>query len=200
MLATSEVTNGLCRPCHKRELLRVQKSSKPPPDDEGVDVLSPGLAHSLARGLMSESWYWDVCDDNSPFGNDTGADTLEAYRYWRASDDRPSAPQEFLSQLLARWQVRDCDWDLLDDKRLREELRENYFHVLTRDDAVVSLAFAQLMLEGAVERSILERARAALVRQRLPAVMTCRGWSNGDERIARLEQMLYSLDQAQPIG
>jgi uncharacterized protein YfeS len=111
-----------------------------------------------------------------------------------------STPFEFLSQLLARWQVRNCDWHVLDDERLREELRENRFHVLTRDDAVVSLAFAQLMFDGAVERSILERARAALLRQRLPAVMTCRGWSNENERLERLERMLQSLDRAPPVG
>src|SRR6186713_3291869 len=34
--------------------------------------LSPEVAHPNARRLMKAEYFWDICDDDSPFGNDTG--------------------------------------------------------------------------------------------------------------------------------
>ena len=47
--------------------------------------LSPEVAHANARRWMKAEYFWDICDEGSPFGNDTGADTLEFFRELQGS-------------------------------------------------------------------------------------------------------------------
>lgn len=155
--------------------------------------LAPGNAHPNARRLLRADFYWDVTDENSPFGNDSGWDTLEFYRAWiEESDD----DEDFLHQLFDEWGV---DWEAaqsIPDAGLANRLEEEEFDILTHDDVVIALAFAQLVLAGNMERHASALAARALQRQALPEVIAFRGWSDAAERRSRCAQMLQVVQSA----
>jgi uncharacterized protein YfeS len=155
------------------------------PDDDWE--LSPEVAHLNARRLLKEPFFWDICDDDSPFGNDTGADTLEFYRAWiEESDD----DEDFLHQLFDQWEV---DWERAEsipDDDLNDRLEEEHYGILTYDDVVIATAFAQLVLEGNISRDVAARATRALRRQSRPEVIAFRGWTDARERADRCALML----------
>ena len=155
--------------------------------------LSPENAHPNARRLLKSDFYWDVSDEDSPFGNDTGADTLEFYRAWiEESDD----DEDFLHQVFDEW---DVDWEsaaAIPDGELADRLEDENFDILTYDDVVIATAFAQLVLAGNTEQDMAALAMRCLKRQSLPEVIAFRGWSDPAERKARCEEMLDVMQAA----
>lgn len=146
--------------------------------------LTPDTAHPNARRLLKDDFYWDVTDENSPFGNDTGADTLAFYRAWiEESDD----DEDFLHQLFEEW---DVDWEAA------QANPDGALDSFTYDDAVIAVAFAQLVLEGNTSRDIAALASRALRRQALPEVIELRGWVDPAERNERCARMLQVVQGA----
>lgn len=160
-------------------------------DDEWE--LSPQNSHPRAARLLADQFYWDPADDNSPFGNDTGADTLALFREWRKRNAR-SAPLDFLNELLGGWGVADGGWDAVGPARVRRLLEEDEYSLIVRDDAVIALAFGQLLLEGVIDGETRRRALSALRRQAQPAVVEHRGWDDPEGRTGRLAKMAGVLE------
>jgi uncharacterized protein YfeS len=44
--------------------------------------LDPSRVSPRVRAILREQFFWDFCDENSPLGNDTGADAGEYYYDW----------------------------------------------------------------------------------------------------------------------
>jgi uncharacterized protein YfeS len=87
------------------------------------------------------------------------------------------------------------DWDVLDENQIRRLLdADNGFAVLTRDDFIVGLAFAQLLLEGTVDPTVKSRALAALARQGTELVLTFRGCGGEDARRKQLAEFRRILE------
>ena len=160
-------------------------------DDEWE--LSPDVAHPNARRLMKAEFYWDVTDEDSPFGNDTGWDTLEFFRAWIRSSDEED---DFLDELFEEWEVDRELAESLPDERLGRQLEEDHYDILTYDDVVIAVAFAQLVLEGNTSRDMAAAASRSLKRQLTPAVMEFRDWSDAAERRERCEDMLRVMKSA----
>src|SRR5712692_7374128 len=95
--------------------------------------VTPETAHPRARQLLGDSNVWDYGDEDSPLGNDTGADTFAAYLDFR--NNQPlGAVQEFIREQLASVGVPDTDWDLLDEGSLQGSRNaDRGFGLLTRD-------------------------------------------------------------------
>src|SRR5580692_5395575 len=110
-------------------------------------------AHSKARTLLNKAFYWDDSEADSPLGNETGRDTATSYREW-CSDKRRAGVRRFLEQLMQGWALADTDWDVLDIERLQSQLQQDAFQILTRDDMVIGLAFAQMILEGKIDPEV----------------------------------------------
>ena len=155
--------------------------------------LSPEVAHPNARRLMKAEYFWDICDDDSPFGNDTGADTLEFFREHLESkgDD-----EQFLDDILEEWGVDRETAESASDADLKQALEDGHFHILTYDDVVVALAFAQLVFRGKTTKAASAAAVRALKRQALPEVIEFRGWADFDERRDRCAEMTRVLQGA----
>jgi uncharacterized protein YfeS len=162
-------------------------------DDEWV--LDPEIAHANARDLMTDDWFWDEGDDDSPFGNDSGADTLHIYRSWLARHQQASA-LVFLAAHFDDWGVDTAYVDCVDAEELENLTEDEYFHVLTYDDTVLAVAFSQLLLRGSIETEVKSRALAAAARQSLDAVIRYRGWVDPTERLERLARMQDILQKA----
>lgn len=156
--------------------------------------VTPDTAHPRARQLLAQSVVWNYGDEDSPLGNDTGADTFAAYLAFRAA--RPvGGVQDFMRQHLASLGVADADWDLLEEVRLQEALdADSSFAVLTRDDFIIGLAFAQLLVEGTLDSDVRRRAATALRRQGTHVVLSFRGGGGEDARKNQLAEFRRVLE------
>ena len=165
------------------------------PQFNDIWEVTPQTAHPRARQLLVDSIVWDFGDEDSPLGNDTGADTFAAYLAFR--HEQPSVGvQQFIRDQLASFEIADTDWDALDLRGLQSALDAgDGFSLLTRDDFIIGLAFAQLLLEGTVDPEVRRRALLALRRQAIDVVLSFRG--GGEEaRKSQLMQLQRVLETA----
>src|SRR5262245_50588582 len=103
--------------------------------------LAPENCHQRAVSLLTEEFYWDDGDDNSPLGNDSGSDTFAQYREWRVEYPQ-STPIEFLDKLLEVWEVSNENWDVIDIGKAEQLLEQDAFSLIARDDAIIGLRVA----------------------------------------------------------
>ncbi|MES2464154.1 MAG: hypothetical protein V4671_26620 [Armatimonadota bacterium] len=164
-------------------------------EDEEED-LSPETSHPTAALLLSDAFFWDCTDEVSPFGNDTGADTLSFFRQWRKEYPIENS-LVFLDSLLSDWEVVNDNWDVTESGLLQEilnlDLALNYDNLLIRDDIIIALAFGEILLDGTCSDTVKDRALLALQRQALPLIISFRGWDNPEEWLSRLERMQQVL-------
>ena len=145
-------------------------------------------AHPKARARLNKAFYWNEDDDHSPLGNDIGRETATSYHSW-CSDRRRAGVRRFLEQLMQGWALADTDWDMVDPEWLQSQLPQDSYQILTRDDMVIGLAFAQIILEGQIDTEVQRVALLAVRRQALDVVIAFRGWDNPKKRKTRLEHM-----------
>lgn len=108
--------------------------------------------HPQARSVLDDPRLWDVCDEWSPNGNDTGAHVLALYREWRKR--HPNTKTEtFFKQLMQ-------DWKITVPPNPTDEYSTHIYH-----QAIVGLAFAQLKLHAKCDQQIASRALKSLQMQ-----------------------------------
>jgi uncharacterized protein YfeS len=144
-----------------------------------------------------------LTDDTNPYGplgSDIGFDVLSHYRDWRKKGNRPG---QFLPQLLQTWEVGDYDWDDGDMRIILDEMRRSekaVFERLTRDDVIIALAFAQIVVDGSVQPAIRDRAILATDRQRHRDMIEFRGWDDPKYRRKVLDRVRAFLAAVVPLG
>lgn len=159
--------------------------------DVTPEDLSPEHSHWKARAALTDAFFWDASDDTAPFGSETGRDVLEALRDFRDEHPRES-PIQLLDELLARWEVVNDHWDAVEADDVQAIGEDDEYSLLTRDEAVIALAFAQIIVEGKVDPEARRRAVFALKRQSLPALLHAWG-ERRIQRAARVERMTAVL-------
>jgi uncharacterized protein YfeS len=152
--------------------------------------LDPEDAHPRAKALLTDAFFWDLTDEASPFGNETGADTLAAYRDHRAEEESGDT-LGFLKTLLDRWEVADAHWNAIDQQEVEEAGRSDEWSLLTRDEIIVALAFAQLIEDGEIDGEVRRRAILATHRQELPPLLIV--WKDALTRSRYLVRMRQAL-------
>jgi uncharacterized protein YfeS len=155
--------------------------------------------HELAREdadpkaleALTDAFFWDPNDLGSPLGGDTGRDVLEALRDALEATP-PGRVLTVLDELLARWEVANDSWDVVSEAEVQAIGEEDEFSLLTRDETILALAFAQIFVEGRIDPEVRRRALLAITRQNLLALL--HGWGDKRlERALRLERMRVIL-------
>jgi uncharacterized protein YfeS len=161
--------------------------------DVMTEDLSPENSHFRARAALTDAFFWDAADDTSPFGSETGRDVLEALRDFRDEHPRDS-PVGLLDELLAKWEVVNDHWDAFEADAVQAIGEDDEYSLLTRDEAVIALAFAQIIVEGRIDPEVRRRAMFALKRQSLPALLHAWGARRflRAERVERMTAVLVS--------
>ncbi len=150
-------------------------------------------ANPRAAAALTDAFFWDVDDDGAPLGSETGNETLALYRDWR--DEHPDAStMTLLAELLARWEVADADWEATSAEAVAAAGEADEYSLLTRDEVILALAFAELIDEGHIDPEVQRRAVLATLRQELPLLLIA--WGDRTlERAQRLERMRQVLSR-----
>jgi uncharacterized protein YfeS len=149
--------------------------------------LAPKNAHPIAAKLLNDKFYWDCTDDDSPFGNDDGAEALRLYRNWR-TEDPDGKPVQFIEELLPRWQASLSQWKTISPANAGSILFAGNGYVLsTGDQVIISVAFGQLLLDGHIDSDLRSLALEAIEREKNPHILS--HWVVPDERKTRLNKM-----------
>jgi uncharacterized protein YfeS len=157
-------------------------------------TLSPAESHPRAREALTEPFFWDAADPCGPFGDETGREVLEAFRDFRAAAPRGKAI-DLLGELLEEWEVDDAGWEVVEPRAVEALGADDELGLLLRDEAVVALAFAQIIVDGTVEHEVRRRAALALTRQAQPALI--HGFGDlARRRLAHVEAMRAVLARA----
>ena len=127
------------------------------------------LAHASALPLMRRNFFWDVADEQAPFGSDEGHAALVEYREWQA--ENPDADLKEHLSFVESWFTGDDYWThlALPAGLLLAPLQawssyENESE--TRDLSVIAAALGHLMDRGYLSPSARKIALVAAKRQR----------------------------------
>jgi uncharacterized protein YfeS len=160
-------------------------------DATDLPDLSPDTSHPRAVAALTDAFFWSLDDETAPFGNETAHEVLDAFRDFR--DEHPvRSPLELLEALLARWEVEDASWDVVEPAQVQDIGEEDEYGLLTRDEAILALAFGQIVTEGRIHPEVRRRAVLALARQSLPALLHAFG-PRARQRAQRIERMTAVL-------
>lgn len=156
--------------------------------------LSPEDAHPKARAALTDAFFWDTADPCAPFGDETGREVLEALRDLRDEDPRGSA-LALLDELLDRWEIAKGSWDVVGEDEVMALGAEDELGLLVRDEAILALAFGELIVSGRIDPEVRRHAVLALTRQALPALL--HGWGERRKKreahVARMREVLVQV-------
>lgn len=167
-------------------------------DEEGETyILSPVNAHPHAKALLTEKFYWNDTDESCPFGNDDGADAFYAFRQWRISN-KDSSPVLFLKELIKSWGYPQFDLNETNAQAIGQYISLHPMgdmSLLGQDNAIIAVAFGQLILEGRIVSEMQALSRAAIRRQLLPLLLNPFEEEYRALRIDKLNRMLQTLNK-----
>lgn len=127
--------------------------------DEGP---SPNTSHPNFVKTASESFYYDLCDDFSPFGSDDGADALRMLEDWFRNGGGPHGVINFLRQTITNWNLGVPDnvgnktekglttW--LDKKEI------NATYLASECRLRIAVAFGELKICGTIDPPVMREA------------------------------------------
>jgi uncharacterized protein YfeS len=164
------------------------------PDEQDAEQRSKQNASSEAQKLMKQLWFWSVTDDNSPFGNDDGADALTFFHQWRS--ENPKAPIEIgVIYACTRLKMPFEKWQRTSEESIQKDFgMTNVFSIEPGDRMIIGIAFGQLRDEGYVAPKLRNWGLQAIRNEKLPKI--CGRWRDPQERMIRLGIMESVLKSA----
>ncbi|MGK4007343.1 hypothetical protein WMF31_32275 [Sorangium sp. So ce1036] len=155
--------------------------------------LSPEDSHPRAVAALTDPFFWSLTEETAPFGNETAHETLAAFRDFR--DEHPTtSPLQLLDALLERWEVDNAGWNAVDAAEVQALGEQDEYSLLTRDEAILALAFSQILTEGRLDAEVRRRALLALARQALPSLLSAFE-GRALERALRIDRMRAVLSE-----
>jgi len=145
-------------------------------------------AHPRAVELLKDDFFWTCLDDDSPFGNDDGADALRLYQQWQ-STHRNQKPIQFLNDLLLQMEAPLAHWKTLSPNTLNSFVNAagDGFVLRTGDQVIIAVGFGQLILDGKIDPELRLLTLKAIDNEADPLML--HRWSVAEERASRLTKM-----------
>jgi uncharacterized protein YfeS len=152
-------------------------------------VNRPKNASAISLALMKEDWFWNSLDENSPFGNDQGADASSAFRSWRSAHPAGN-PVDFARELLEGWGTGFDKWNQAKANLVLPIPNEAFFTVRMGDEALIAIAFAQLVDEGYISPELHGFALKAIHNEKLPNMNNFMVKGEREDRLRKMESVL----------
>jgi uncharacterized protein YfeS len=166
------------------------------------DDSEEGLARETSHPFFVEhtvaDFYYDSADDFSPFGNDSGNDTLRDLEEWYQERNAGAKAATFLRNLIANGWGFDANYLELSDLKQLEIISHDDQSINSEiDKAVIATVFGQFKITGQADKAMLQMATYAFQRQRYVAekarTREIRPWEYANEFLARLDIMESDL-------
>ncbi|WPO84596.1 hypothetical protein SD427_18890 (plasmid) [Chryseobacterium sp. JJR-5R] len=146
-----------------------------------------------AKKIMKSNFYYDALDSWSPFGSDMGHDAYYSYCHWKKEHLNKDIRKFMESELIdLGYPGFDLALTSNDSEKLKEivnSMPNQYVELNAINNTVISLAFAQLFLEGKVDPKVKEWAEAAFSRES----MYLEFWDSDKERMKEREERMIQL-------
>jgi len=142
--------------------------------------------HPDARSVLDDTFFWDVCNDFAPNGNDTGADLLSFFQDWRKKH-RKASSRIFFTDLMIGWGVN------------QNPGPDDNFSIETYDESTVALAFAHLKIEAACPVWIRDEAIRSIERQESIIRENHASWDHFNERMETFAKVRKKLESCPTI-
>lgn len=164
--------------------------------------LSPETAHPRAREVLTEPSCWARDDHTSPFGGGQAFEMFLRFFDWRKRHPKGKAIS-CLKAVLKETGADDKYWDVVEPEEVGRLISNDEYGIEIRDNCVIGLAFAQLVIEGRVDEDVRGLAMLALQRQsQEPALRRLWSWAwqnnKSEERRQALEGMSEALGRLGP--
>jgi uncharacterized protein YfeS len=165
--------------------------------DDSEEGIARATSHPVFVKFAKEDFYYSEGDDFSPFGNDTGNDTLRFLEEWYRERRAGEKAATFLRKMINEWGFGAEYLLLTDPARFDNINREERYLTDTVDQAVIAIAFGQVKISGKVDKAIVSLAANAFQRQRYLSgkakLHATNPWNLADEYLERLSAMEQSL-------
>lgn len=156
----------------------------------------PETAHSRARELMVEDFFWDCIDELAPFGSDEGNDAYYEWRQWR--EENENAPLVACFSWILMDRLNEYNESLTTDECISNDIKDprnaflaDEYDIFTLDTTIIASALGQLMDEGKIDNDAKPYVMVAIHRQLHPNI------TEGDEeRIEILNATKRVVEQA----
>lgn len=146
-------------------------------------------ANPVALKVFTEDFYWDISDDNSPFGSDNGADTLSNYKNWKDIHKNGSTEQ-FMQEHMSSWQANYEQWKNYKQEEIAPWDFLKKFSLTSADDSLIAVGFGQILLYGNIDQDTRKLTVKAIENEKSSSMLKARGWVDMDKRKERLDKML----------
>lgn len=152
---------------------------------------------NAAQKIMVSDFYYDPLDNWSPFGNDTGSDTFYLYCDWKREHPKDNirgfVNEELIDLGYPNFDLSITGADTERLKRITSTMLNQYVDLNAINNKMISLAFAQLFLEGRIEPEVKNWAEAAFSRE---AAFLDFWEEDQSARKVRMEQLLNDMRKA----
>ena len=136
-------------------------------DDEETG-LSRETSHPNFVEHFTEEFYYDCADDEAPFGNDNGADTLyELEDLFKSGDYKGkvlSLPKKIVSDI---WDFHYLKPDNFSKKKIAELIEKDEYSLIATDQVIIAVALGEIKITGKIEPELKELALNAMKRQKI---------------------------------
>ncbi|MBG8554630.1 hypothetical protein [Hymenobacter guriensis] len=165
--------------------------------DDSEEGLARETSHPFFVEHASADFYYDCTDDFSPFGNDSGADTLLNLEDWYRERGAGEKVARFLRRQIEEWDFNAEYLKLVDLTQLDTIDREEQSLNNELDRAVIATVFGQYKIAGKADKTMLAMAELAFRRQRYVAekalIRVGDPWEYATEYLNRLTIMEADL-------
>jgi uncharacterized protein YfeS len=165
--------------------------------DDSEEGITRDTSHPVFIESATEDFYYSEGDDFSPFGNDTGNDTLRFLEEWYQERRASEKAATFFRKMIDEWGFG-TEYLLITDPAHFGSINLDERHFTdTVDQAIIAIAFGQFKIAGKTDKAIIGLAANAFKRQRYLAEKAksrvTNPWNLADEYLERLSAMEHTL-------
>lgn len=135
--------------------------------DDEEEGLSRETSHPDFVAHFSEEFYYDCVDDEAPFGNDNGADTLyeleDLFKSGNYEGKILSLPKRIVSEI---WDFHYMKPDNFSKEKIKELIEKDEYSIIATDQVIIAVALGKIKITGKIEPELKELALNAMKRQK----------------------------------
>ncbi|MBP9478613.1 MAG: hypothetical protein KBF12_08325 [Sebaldella sp.] len=160
-------------------------------DDEEVGI-DRKTSHPNFIKAFTDEFYYDCTDEEAPFGNDNGADTLyeleDYYKNGNNGEEITSFPKKIVSDI---WDLNYIKYDSFDKKAIQELINKDRHSILATDQVNIAVALGEIKITGVIDPELKKTALDAI--KRLKIIFDLLGYGESETQ-NKIEQDLKDFN------